>query len=499
MNDLNSLVNSLSKTEQLRFIDFQKKKNKRKDDKNLLLFKLLLDNNLKDSKSIIQKLYHNKNSNAAYHTLRNRLQKSLLSFITQDVIIYDNQEDIHLIGKLVAARKLLQNGLYDFGVNILKSIEEIAIQEYNFTILNEIYITKIQHAHNLKTIVLENVIEKYENNKRHCLLEEQLNIVYASVRKKLNDLIYRGEHFIFSEVIENYLETNHIDIKKLNLKSLYQLIKLAESSAETTKNFNQTIPFIENSYKAASQHKLNSKNIHYHIMINYILANCYFRIKQFSTALHYLNTMHEFMLEDHKRYYKQFQLKYFNLKALINCYTQSLNKAIDIANQQLNKKHPITESKLNLHLSLITYLILKEDYREANKTFQKLQHSDNWYLKKTNQEWIIKKNIIELIIQIELNNTDVVDYKLINFKRKYFQYLKTNERSHIILFVNAVQQHYFNNEDTLFINTIAPFFNSQDLTEKDIFIISFYSWLKAKVHKKNTYDTLIKLIQNKHN
>ena len=194
--------------------------------------------------------------------------------------------------------------------------------------------------------------------------------------------------------------------------------------------------------------------------------------------------MHEFMLEDHKRYYKQFQLKYFNLKALINCYTQSLNKAIDIANQQLNKKHPITESKLNLHLSLITYLILKEDYREANKTFQKLQHSDNWYLKKTNQEWIIKKNIIELIIQIELNNTDVVDYKLINFKRKYFQYLKTNERSHIILFVNAVQQHYFNNEDTLFINTIAPFFNSQDLTEKDIFIISFYSWLKAKVHKK---------------
>lgn len=494
MNNIKSLINSLSPSEQERFVSFQKKRNKRTDDKNLKLFKLLT-NGATDPKTISQKLY-GKTNKASYHALRNRLLNSLLDFIAQDVINHDNQEDIYLISRLIAARKLLQNGLYDFGYNILNSIERTARQDYNYTILNEVYITAIQHAHNNPKVTLEELITQYNNNKVFCELEAQLNIIYASIRKRLNSLIYTGEHFIFSEVIENHLKTNQLDIKDLNFKSLYQLIALAELSAETTKNYSHVIPFIKSICQVISTHKSAEKEIYYHLKISYTIANIYFRNKQFQKTLQYLDTMFYLMSKHQKRYFKQFELKYYNLLALTHCYTKSLNTAIQTATQQLSKKHALTEPKLNLNLSLVTYHILNEDYREANKIFQKLRHSDNWYLKKTNHDWIIKKNIIELIIQIELDHTDLVNYKLINFKRKFFPYLKNNHRLYIIHFINAIEQFYFKEKNITYNNTITPYFEDENLIKKDIFIISFYSWLNAKVNKKSTYNVLTELIYN---
>ena len=66
---IKSIIDTLNSEEQQKFITYLYQKNKRKDTKNILLFKLLA-NSESDSKTICRQLYKTEKSNA-YHALEN--------------------------------------------------------------------------------------------------------------------------------------------------------------------------------------------------------------------------------------------------------------------------------------------------------------------------------------------------------------------------------------------------------------------------------------------
>ena len=64
---------------------------------------------------------------------------------------------------------------------------------------------------------------------------------------------------------------------------------------------------------------------------------------------------------------------------------------------------------LDIHLGLVMFYIQKSDFKSAKTIFSKFYHTDKYYIEKAGKEWVIKKNIAEIILYIELGELDLLN------------------------------------------------------------------------------------------
>jgi hypothetical protein len=112
-------------------------------------------------------------------------------------------------------------------------------------------------------------------------------------------------------------------------------------------------------------------------------------------------------------------------------------------------------------------------------------------------DWLIKKNLAELLLYIELNEDDLFYSRLKSFKRRFTDYLKQIAQLRILKFLYFAEHYYLHPEsvsNTDFKNKIELAFSWTSIKKEDIFVISFYAWLKNKIDKSSLYQTTIELI-----
>ncbi|WP_242202580.1 hypothetical protein [Aestuariivivens insulae] len=496
MNNISTIALTLTPEEQQQFISYLAKKNKRNDTKNIQLFKNLLDGSLSQN-DICFKLYKTHKSNA-FHALRKRLYQSLIDFIATKGLEEENSTDMQIIKYILAARKCLLYKQYRIAYKILDKAESLASQHHLFSLLNEIYHTKIQYAHAFPSVALEEIINKYYQNKKNHHLEDQLNMVYAKIREALNNIIYKGNIIDLQSLLNNTLQEHNISLNEsMSFKSLYQLMSIVGLSAFVTHDYLKTEPFLVNSYKLILSHKNKEKQLFYHIQILYLIANTLFRNKKFSASMTYLETMHNQMLLQKKKYYNNAKLKYNLLLALNYNFTNKQHLAIELLESLIEKKHADIESLLDIYLSLVMFYFQKSDFKKAQHIFSKFNHSDTWYTEKAGKEWVIKKNLIEILLYIELEHIDLVESRLLSFKRNHFKYLKSINQLRAITYVQLVE-HYFKHPENItsksFKNKVESSFEWIGPQKEDIFVMSFYAWLKSKMEKQDLYHVTLKLV-----
>ena len=496
MNDLNHIVSSFSNEDKQRFIFYLEKKNKRKDTKNIQLFKCLLNTDL-NSNEICFKLYgHNKKD--AYHALRKRLYQSIIEFIANTSLQEEKAVDMQIIKLILAARTCLQQKQYKVAYRILVKAEILAIEHHLFPLLNEIYHTQIQYAYANPAIDINELILKFKSNQKNNQLEDQLNIVYAKIRGVLNHITYKSEVIDFQTILKTELDEHNININdSMSFKSLYQLITIISLSAFATNDYLKVEPFLIQTYKTILKHK--EKQLYYHIQILYIIANTLFRNKKFNASFHYLNLMHQYMHNNQKKYYSTFILKYSLLLGLNLNYSNKQDDAIKLLNPLITIKHHDIESLLDIYLSLIMFHFQKGDFKKAHILFSKFYHTDHWYTEKAGTEWVIKKNLIEILLHIELGNIDLAESRLLSFKRNHFSYLKGINQQRVLTYLALIETYYKNPEDvtaTAFKNKVENSFEWIDKEREDIFVMSFYAWLKSKMECENLYTTTLNLVKD---
>lgn len=498
MNDLNHVVSTFSKESQQRFIAFLEKKNKRTDIKNTQLFKLLLKNEL-DSKAICFNIYGSYKKDA-YHALRMRLYNSIIDFTANTSLLEENSVNMKIIKYLIASRTYLQLKEYKIAYKVLDKAEALAQEHQLFPILNEIYHTKIQYASENPILDLDAVIIKFKKNKERHQREDELNMVYAKIRQTLNNINYKVDVLDFQTILNNTLKEHQININEnLSFKSLYQLIAIVSLSAFVTKDYLKIESFLLNAYKSIIQNKKKDAQVYYHIQILYLIANTLFRNKKFEDALQYLNLMHQHMQEQQKKYFNRFKLKYNLLLALNFNFTNKQDAAINSLLPFINIKHTDIESLLDIHLSLTMFYFQKNEFKKAHNLLSKLNHSNQWYSDKTGKEWVIKKSLMEILLHIELENIDLVESRLLSFKRSYSKYLKDIKQERVLTYLGLIEACYKNPEkinSSNFKDTVENSFEWIHPNQEDIFVMSFYAWLKSKIENKSIYKTTLELIYN---
>lgn len=498
---LNSIIESFSTEEQQKFTTYLEQKNKRKDTKNIQLFKLLAKGDT-DSKFITKTLYGTEKSNA-YHALRKRLFQSLIDFTANKNLEGENSIDMQIIKYIIASRTYLLQKNYEIAYKILDKAENLADEHLLFPILNEIYHTKIQYAPNYLKIDLANLIKKQKENQKRHQLEDQLNIVYAKLKTVLNAVNYKGEIINFEDTIEDLLKASNIELNSsLSFKSLYQILAIANISALMTTKYFQIEDFVLKSYDILKTKKETDKQLYYQIYIVYIIANTLFRNKKFEASLIYINEMEQLMQLKNGIYSKEFILKKTLVKALNLNFNNQQNEAIETVEAIAEKKHNDIEALLDLHLSLLMFYFQKEDLPKAKSILSRFYHTDQWYIEKAGIDWVIKKNLAEILLYIELQDDNLLYSRLKSFKRRYTTYLKQIGQKRILTFLNFAEQFYKNPKITKNENfkiQLKITFEWSSIHEEDIFVISFYAWLKNKFEECSLQETTQKLIKSAYN
>jgi len=493
---LNAIVATLTVEEQQRFISYLEKKNRRNDIKNIELFKLLVQDEL-SSKELCVKLYKSDNKDA-YHALRKRLYQSLIDFIANINMDEEKAIDMQIIKFILASRSFLLYRQYKIAYKILDKAEALAEENHLFPLLNEIYHTKIQYAYSNPNIDLDALIEKYTINQKNHYLEDRLNIAYAKIRQSINKFALNGHLLDFHNLVNDTLIEYDIDIKEsMSFKSLYQLMKIVSLSAFATNDYLKIEPFLINTYQVLLTHKHKEKQLYYHLQVLYLIAYTLFRNKKFKDSLEFLEQLHELMFLNKKKFYNTFKLKYNLLLALNLNFLNKQEEAIKILEPFLAPKHPDLQSLLDVHLSLVMIYFQKGDLIKARKIYSKFYHSDNWYISKAGKEWVIKKNLIEILLNIELKNIDLVESRLLSFKRHYHKFLIEINQERAITYLNLVTDYYKSPEivtTEAFKNKVENSFEWVEGKQEDLFVMNFYAWLKSKMEKQSLYKTTLDLV-----
>lgn len=495
---LKSIIDAFSVEDQQKFIAYLQQKNKRKDTKNIELFRLMTKPEL-DSKSICYQLYKVDNCNA-YHALRKRLFQSLIDFTANKNLEDENSIDMQIIKYILASRTYLLQKNYEIAYKILDKAERLADEHLLFPILNEIYHTKIQYAANYQKLDLDNLIHKQKENRKKHILEDQLNIVYAKLKSVLNTMSYEGKAINFENELQTILEDYNIELSEtLSFKSLYQILAIVNISALATYKYYEIENFVLKSYKILKEKKETDKQLYYQIHIVYIIANTLFRNKKFEASLRYINEMEELMKLKKRTYHKEFILKKTLVEALNYNYNNQQDNAILLVEGVIKTKHSDIESLLDLHLSLLMFYFQKEDFIKAKSVLSKFYHTDQYYIEKAGIDWVIKKNLAEILLYVELGEDDLLYSRLKSFKRKYTTYLKQINQTRILTFVNYAERLYQNPESSKsadFSTKLKSTFESNTIHKEDIFVISFYAWLKNKTEGNKLYNTTLNLINS---
>ena len=496
MNNLNQIISSFTEDEQQNFVRFLEQKNKRNDTKNIQLFKLLSKKDI-DSNTIQSLLYKNTSKNA-YHALRKRLFQSIIEFLANTSLEEENSIDLQIIKYIIAARSLFLKKQFKLAYKILDKAEALAQAHHLFSLLNEIFHTKIQYAYTNPELDFELLIENFNQNQKDLFQEDQLNIVYAKIRQSLNQMVYNNEVTDFKTFINQTLANHNISINDaMSFKSLYQLVTIFSISAFATNDYINVEPFLIETYSLIQSHRDTDKQSFYHIQVLFLISNTLFRNKKFETSLSYLKLMHDNMLSNNKKHFNAFKLKYYLLFALNHNYLNHQKLAISTLEHLISKKHDDIEALLDIHLSLVMFYIQREDLKKAAQLFSKFYHTDTWYINKAGLEWTIKKNLIEILLHIELANLDLVESRLLSFKRKYYDHLKEINQHRVITYLHFVETYYKTPEivtTNAFHDEVEASFEWVEAQEEDIFVMSYYAWLKSKMEKRPLFTTTLNLI-----
>ncbi|MCT1526565.1 hypothetical protein [Sphingobacterium hotanense] len=494
MDDLLQLIDLLNNQDKADFKSFLNRKNKRKDVKNIRLFNFLETDDIKS----INKLYSGQKNKDAYHALRKRLQDNVLQFLSQRAFESKDSAVYEILRNLVVARFLLENSAAKIGLKCLDRAERLAVQEEQFGLVNEVFLLRMQYAHLDSELALDRLLDRFTLNQTHMQREAKMHMAYAYLRRELQEIHLKGKIVNLTELIEATLKKYQIAVLDLmNYKSLYQILYIANEYAAINQNYGLIERYVRKTYQyIQGLEKPKERHLYYHLYILYYLANFNLRNKRFAESISYLTQMDELM-DSSKSYREQFMLRYQLLLGLNYHFSGKPQEGIQAIEEGLSyaTKKSSQEDIDDLYLSLTMFYAQHRDSRSLSY-LAKLGHTDHWYEKKMGMLWTIRKNLMEILVHLQFENTELAVSRLHSFKRRYKKYLLSIQEERVMAFLSMVERS-IQKPDIVSEQTYQDAVSSMvDIdANKDIFNLSFIAWLMAKWEKKTAYQLTLSLIE----
>lgn len=494
MDHLHQVIRSLSKKEKQAFQQFLLRHKSRRKRKDIDLFKLLDQAEVPAKQFIRKKLYPNQNSDNSYHALRKRLMDQLTDFILLNSRENDESTAAAIMGWLSMARYLFGKDQNNLAWKMLLKAEALGIQHEHHDLLQSVYQLQIEQADKNGAPAIQEILEAHQINKIRAEEDEKASIAASIIKLKLKAARQHGKSLDFDKTIREVLESYQLTQTLQQRPKLFShLMTIARSAVLAGKDFQSFEPFLLEQYKRfESTVGFKPSQAQYQLHLLYMIAHVLYRNKRFEQSIQYLEQMEALGVAK----IPAFQVKHILLLAANEVFTNKLDDAIEKLEQILESKtiNLRMEDKLNALFNLGIYYFLRKDYRKSIQCGHKLAHSDNWLTQKMGREWVLRKNLSEILLQYDLGNYDLVEKRLLLIQKNYSTILSRKVYKHGNAYIHFLLQisrdpEMLNNKDfALGIQQAIP---SEVFEQEDLQEVFFYAWLMAKVMARSFYTVLM--------
>ena len=490
MSTLNDLFLILSQEEQAQFVRYLNTRNRRSDVRNVELFEAMLNEKEDRLKSKI--------GSNAYNVLRNRLKHRMIDFIAQSTMQKEGSTENELSKFFITAKRLLKREKTESAFKLLLKLEKDARHFENYTLEGEIQQLLIEYAHISGAPNLEELNQRSTKNYQLQRAHTNLNLAYARIRMAYQAVEYQGEHVDLAKLLNTtFAEFAISDEIAYGFSSLHQLVQLTDIYGAYSNSYHEiNLFFIDKLRDLQGGKSDNEQNLHYHIEILYVIANIYFRKKDFGTSSRFLAQMKEQMDRFSGKSPAQHELKWRMLSALNSNHIGNATEARSHIDFILDQKISLDET-IQIRLTLAMLQIQQGELRECQRTLSRFAHTDTWYEKNLGIEWTLHKLTIEILLHIDLENYDYAESRLKSLLRKYKNYLNKEGKDQARPFLRLVQTILRDPSivgSDKFHEQVESSIHWKKIEEEDVFRINFYAWLKAKMNGAEVYPTLLNLL-----
>ena len=481
------------------FIQRQRSKKSRVD---LQLFEILReDKNLKASE-ICSLLYEGRKGMNAYHSVRKRLLKQLTEFLVIKRMERDTTAASSIMGLLSVASFLFDNGSYATAWHYLNKCEELALDNEQYDLLDNVYNLQISNAHHDCAPPLDLILDNWKQNKVLADEDERVNVANTIIKINLEKYRIQGGEINISELISSVLEEYELnDVVFKRPKVLYNFLSIVRSEVLATKDYFTAQQLMTELYEEMNRKELfKKKDQFYKLSILYMICHVTYRSRKFKTSLEYLEEFKKEMEAFGGLYKQKFINKYRLLSAAVRSYIGDNKISIDLLHESLDQKGLSVSEELDMKLNLTVYYFQQEDFGQSLRILATLGHTDAFCAKKMGGEWLMRKSLIELLTHYEKGNTEISMNKIRSFKQNYKALLQNPLYNRIVTFLKFIELCI---EKPYWIATkeFNEFVDSQlerwPLEREDLQAMAFYCWLKSKMMKKSYYHVLVETVNGR--
>ena len=351
----------------------------------------------------------------------------------------------------------------------------------------------------LKTIPQEPIVKEFQESLTLFTAQEQRTIANARLKKAFREAEYEGKEVAVYTEFEKYKQNiDHTSTDKFDYKDLLEMATIADAQANYYKNYGEVnVFFIERLRELEQLGETNTLQLPYHIKLIYLIANIYFRKKEFKKSLSFLTEMKTLMDKDNSLYRNRFEVRYISLLSLNFNFVGRYKRASLLLDQHFTTKSFAIKNALNPLLIRSMIAFQQEDYKLTAKLFTNFQNSDKYYEQQMGRDWLLNKKYIEILLHIELQNDDFVDSRINSLIKKHGESLKSKSAFQVLPFLKLVKAVY---RDPKIANTaefevkVNSILIRKPSEQEDLFLICFYAWLKSKMTKQAIYETTLALV-----
>ncbi len=500
MDDLKITIGTLSAEQRSEFLDFIKRKSKTRARKDAELFQALQQKKAYTPDELQHKLYPDSDNSMAYYALRKRLMRQLSDFILLKRMEEDTTSASSIMGLLSLARYLFDAGADRLAWNLLRKAEKMAAANEQSDLLNNIYNLQIEKADNEFADDLQEITRKRNENKVAADEEERANIAASIIRQQLTLARQQGRNMNFDAVIRQVLEEyqlNEVVGKRPSI--FYKLMTIARSAVLARKDFHHFEEYIISQFRQIEETVGFAKpHLQYKLDLLYMIAHVLYRTRKFEQSVSYLDLLYAELKANGKTVFQQFYPRYVFLKTANLSFLRRLEEATALMEELLEKEGNSfgIRNLLTAQMGLSFFYFAQENYKKANLILMRMPHSDKFCEQKMGKEWVLKKNLGELIIQIELKNPELAMNKIRTIERSFRDLLGQDAYRNVKGYLTLLKE-LLNQPDLIehreFMQVIEGALNFVPREQEDLQAISFYAWIRAKMMKRRYYDVLLEL------
>lgn len=483
MDIINRIIGSMTK-EELRFFKIYISRNTAESDrKDVLLFDNIRKKGDKyDEDKIALKLYPDGEKNSFYR-LKNRLTEEVnRSLLLQH---FGDDETSSTLQLISLAYLFFNRNNYTVAHHFIKKAEKKALEQENYELLDIIYSEFIKLSHEKVSINPETYIKLRKENSARLQHLRQIDDILAAVKykMKITQNFSPGENPVIemlSKTVDDFSQDKELKKSPALRFKIYQAVSQVLLQHYDYKNLED---YLLTTYNEFTKEKLFNKGNHNTKlqMLTYTV-NTLFKNGKIQLSLKYAEKLKGAMEEFGRLHYDKYLFFYYN-SLVINYSKIDLDKAIEILEQLENneqlKNTPFYE--VFVYLNLAIFRFEKGDFRNAIKNLNKLFVHDSY--KNADRSLRFRIAIAELIIRLELDDMEFLEYRTAQIKKEYKDLLEKDEsmrEQKLIEIIRYISLNGIKNKDKK-LNEMVSFFTTDEASAmSDADVINYSKWLKGK-------------------